>query len=342
LDTGFGTASGWTIINFGYPDIYALAAAEQSDGNIIVAGPVHDGTRFYFFTARFTADGQVDTNFGNGGMTLIDFGVSAIATDLAVTANGKTVIAGFVQGSPNENWGLARVDKKGKIDKSFGKHGLVVTDFYGFLDRAATVAIQPDQKIVAAGTAKTSASYGVMAVVRYTDKGETDPSFGIGGIVTTDFGSAAEDFGDSIVLQTDGKIVVGGFAQPAGAVFTFVRYNTTGTIDLSHTEDYPGTLFDAAYGLAIPSNGRLILGGRIVPTGNEITASFAVSCFDGTTGSLDLNFGTSGWVITNIGPNYENISNLRLQSDNKIVAVGYSLEGDGRYHLVLTRYVGCG
>ena len=343
LDTTFGTAAGWTIINFGYSDIEAFAAAEQSDGNIVVAGPVYDGTRNQFFVARFTADGQPDTNFGNNGITLIDFGVSATATDLVVAAKDKIVVAGYVQGSLNENWGLARVDKKGKIDKSFGKQGLVVTDFYGFLDRANTVAVQPDDRIVAAGIAKTSISYGRMAVARYTDKGDLDSTFGSGGIVTTDFGTASEDFGNSIVLQTNGKIVVGGFAQPVGgAVFTFVRYNATGTIDLSHTEDYPGTEFDPAYGLGIATNGRIILGGRIVATGDESGAESAVSCYVGNTGILDANFGTAGWTVTDVGPDYENIQNLTLQSDNKIVTVGFSVQGDGRYYFALSRYIGCG
>jgi uncharacterized delta-60 repeat protein len=343
LDTAFGTAAGWTIVSFGYPQIYATAAAEQPDGKIVVTGTLNDGTRLFFFVARFTADGQVDTQFGNVGITLIDFGALGRSTDLAIDADGKIVIVGFVvlQGT-NQNFGLTRVDKKGKIDKSFGKHGLVETDFHGFDDFVVTVAIQPDGKIVAGGTVRTALSYGAMGLARYTSKGDPDLSFGSGGRVTTDFGSANDDFGNSVLLQADGRIVLGGFAQPTFGVFTFVRYNTSGTIHLSHTEDYPGTAADFAYGLAIAPNGRIILGGRVIPDTSSLASSFAVSCFDGTTGLLDATFGVLGWTITDIGPDYENISNLRLQSDNKIVAVGYSLEGDGRYHLVLTRYIGCG
>ena len=343
LDTTFGTAAGWTIVNFGYPIIWATAAVEQADGKIVVTGTLRDDTpTFYFFAARFTADGQIDTEFGNGGISVVDFGTQARSTDLAITSDGEIVIVGMVQLGTSQNFGLARLDKKGKLDKSFGKHGLVETDFFGQEDTPVTVAIQPDGAIVVGGSVRTAFAYGAMGLARYTPKGDLDSTFGSGGKVTTDFGSAQDDFGNSVLIQTDGKIVLSGFAQPVLGVFTFVRYNTNGTTALTHTEDYPGTAADFSYGLAIAPNGRIVLGGRIIPTTSSQASSLAVACFNGTTGNLDPTFGTAGWTITNVGPDYENISNLRLQSDSKIVAVGYSVEADGLYHLVLTRYIGCG
>ena len=346
LDTTFGT-SGWTIVNFGHPDVYAQAAEQQPDGKIVVTGPLNfrrgDGIPSDFYVARFTADGQVDSNFGSGGITVIDFGSEeALSSDVAVQADGRIVIAGSINlGLGDQDFGLARVDKKGKLDKSFGNRGLVQTDFNGLSDMALTIAVQSDKKIVAGGIASVADSDRSFALARYTNKGNLDSTFGTGGKVTTDFGPN-DDFGVAVELQTDGKIVFGGFTQYPLGFFTFVRYNTDGTIDLSHTEDYSGSFSEAAQGLAISNNGRIILGGQIEQIEPTVDSSFALSCYNGTTGDLDTTFGASGWVITNIGPFSESILNLRPQSDNKIVAVGYSLEGDGRYYLVLTRYVGCG
>jgi len=343
LDTTFGTA-GWTIVNFGYPTIEAFAAAEQSDGKIVVTGELDDGGQNtanseHFYVARFTANGQVDTKFGKKGITVIDFGADSQSLDVAIAADGKIVIAGLVlKLNADYDLALARVDNKGKIDKTFGTSGIVKTDFNGFSDFGFAVAIQPDQKILVSGTGGITASNGAVGLARYTITGQLDSSFGNGGKVTTDFGTSNNDFGNEVILQPDGKIVVGGTAQTDSPRFMFVRYNTDGTINLSHVEDLDES-FEEAFGLAIATNGRIILGGRVEPTalGDPL---FAVSCFDGATGSLDTSFGSFGWAITDFIPD-SGISKVRLQSDNKIVAVGYSTQADG-FDLTLARYFGCG
>jgi uncharacterized delta-60 repeat protein len=218
LDATFGT-SGWTIVNFGYPTIYAIAAAEQSDGKIVVTGELDDGgpntaNSEHFYVARFTADGQVDKKFGKDGITVIDLGADSQSLDLAISADGKIVIAGLWEKTVTDwDWALARVDDKGKIDKAFGNKGIAETDFNGFIDFGIAVAIQPDQKIVVSGTAGTAASYGALGLARYMSTGALDSSFGNGGKVTLDFGTSFNDFGNEVVVQPDGKIVVGGTAQ---------------------------------------------------------------------------------------------------------------------------------
>ena len=346
LDSTFGTG-GWTVVNFGFSTIYALAAAEQSDGKIVVTGELDDGGQNpanseHFYVARFTSDGQVDKKFGKNGITVIDFGFDSQSLDVAIAADGKIVIAGLVLKSGADwDWALARVDNKGKIDKLFGSNGIVETDFYGFIDFGLAVAIQPDQKILVSGTAGTAASYGAMGLARYTVTGALDSSFGNGGKVTTDFGTSNNDFGNDIVVQPDGKIVVGGTAQINSPVFMFVRYNTDGTIDLSHLEDLDGST-EAAFGLAIATNGRIILGGSVTLDPNLDFNLFGTSCFDGATGSLDTSFGSFGWAITDLNLPTSGISKVRLQGDNKIVAVGSSVQGNGHAYLALARYFGCG
>ena len=170
--------------------------------------------------------------------------------------------------------------------------------------------------------------------------GSLDPTFGTGGKVTTDFGTADDDFINEITIDPDFRILAGGTAQPGSAVFTIVRYNPNGTINVTHTEDYIGSVFDSAVGLALAPNERIILGGQVQPSGNE-TASTAVSCYDADA-NLDLNFGASGWVVTDTGSGFDGFSKVRLQSDDKIVAVGSSVQGDGRSYLVLARFIGCG
>jgi uncharacterized delta-60 repeat protein len=340
LDSTFGTG-GWTITDFGYDNIWANAAAQQSDGKIIVTGPLFDAKRHDFFVARFTMDGKIDKDFGKKGIVLIDFGKTDDRSwDVAIQSDEKIVVVGTTYIGSNQNMALARLDQTGKLDPTFGTKGLVQTDFNGLQDWAETVAINSDKQIVVGGFAQLNSSNHAFAAARYNATGALDPSFGSGGKVTTDFGPNY-DVGTTIALQPDGKVVLTGLAQPTSGVFAFARYHTNGQLDTQHTEDYTASAWEASYGLEIAANGRLILGGRSETNFNVSTASFALSCYH-SNGTLDTAFGAAGWVITNIGPDYESSRNLKLQPDNKIVMIGFSLQGDGRYYLVLTRHHGCG
>ena len=77
----------------------------------------------------------------------------------------------------------ARYNSDGSLDTSFGIGGSVVT---GLL-RGSDVVIQPDGKIVVAGDSLGPQMNGDFAVARFNSDGSLDTSFGIGGVVTTDF-----------------------------------------------------------------------------------------------------------------------------------------------------------
>jgi uncharacterized delta-60 repeat protein len=78
---------------------------------------------------------------------------------------------------------------------------------------ANSVAIQTDGKLVVAGYSVNGPNDD-FALVRYTTNGALDLTFGTGGIVTTDFGSS-DDRGQSVAIQTDGKLVVAGYSTMA-------------------------------------------------------------------------------------------------------------------------------
>ena len=87
---------------------------------------------------------------------------------------------------------------QGDLDPSFGVGGKVVSNFGTGLDAASAVAVQPDGKIVIAG----SAFNGDFLVARYAPDGILDPSFGTGGLVTTDFGGSDGAVADSRCVRT--------------------------------------------------------------------------------------------------------------------------------------------
>ena len=117
----------------------------------------------------------------------------------------------------------------GDLDPAFGTGGKVTTDF-GSSDRASAILMQPDGKLVVAGSSGGNA--GNFALTRYYGDGTLDTSFNSTGpkpgTVTTDFGSLDEVF--ALVLQPDGKLVAVGDSNAGGpADFALARYVGTPT-----------------------------------------------------------------------------------------------------------------
>src|SRR5262252_4069855 len=133
------------------------------------------------------AAGDLDSSFSTGGKGVADFGVLASSANaIAIQGDGKLIIAGTIVLPTGNDFGVARLNPDGTIDKSFSGGG-VTTDFSGGDDRGFAVAIQPDGKIVAAGTATTTKGGFDFGVARYNAAGTLDTGFGSGGKVTTDF-----------------------------------------------------------------------------------------------------------------------------------------------------------
>ena len=99
--------------------------------------------------------------------------------------------------------GAVRYLPSGALDKTFGKNGAAMTAFTNFNNSPAPVALQPDGKIVVAGTASSAdGTVSEFAVARFTASGALDGTFGTGGRVTTNFVG----------------VMPGGVSNPANAV----------------------------------------------------------------------------------------------------------------------------
>src|ERR1051325_9424090 len=109
------------------------------------------------FFRTHAAPGDIDPSFGTGGRVISDVSMNFDeAHAVAVQSDGKIVVAGFAQPSEDDSrdFAVLRYGSTGAPDSSFGTEGRVLTDFFGGLDEADAVAIQPDGKIVVAGEAQ--------------------------------------------------------------------------------------------------------------------------------------------------------------------------------------------
>jgi uncharacterized delta-60 repeat protein len=354
LDTTFGVNG---KVRTDFPGLAAVASSVlvQPDGKILVAGGAFPLFTFLgdFELVRYNPNGSPDTSFGNGGIVTTSFpGQGSYAFALALQSDGKIIAAGtdFVnfssEDSSNTDFGLERYNSDGTPDTTFGNGGQVTTDFDGFNDDAFSVLIQPDGKIVAVGSAKNPATFYDFAAVRYLANGTIDTTFGVAGKVRTDFGHADFDQARSAVLQPDGKIVAAGTAiwnNTLSQPFALARYTSNGTLDTTFSSD--GKLFidfgsfdQTAYSVFLQPDGKIVTAGY--PNTESSDSDFLLARLK-TNGSLDRTFGIGGKVRTSFGDLNGGAYGAVLQSDGKIVAVGFNATFTNKWaEFALARYLG--
>ena len=231
LDMTFnGTGKVTTAIGTG-ADI-GQAVAVQSDGKIVVVGSAYNVSvsNDDFAVARYNSNGTLDTTFNGTGTVMIGLGVGSGMDQgraVAIQDDGKIVVAGYCEGAINPDFAVLRYNSNGLLDTTFNGTGKVITAVGSGEDQGRAVAIQGDGKIVVAGMSSQD-----IAVVRYNSDGSLDTTFNGTGKVTTAIGSA-EDRGEAVAIQTDGKIVVAGVTDTGSLEpeFAVVRYTAIGTLD---------------------------------------------------------------------------------------------------------------
>lgn len=299
--------------------------AQQSDGKFILGASGFYASSVAFSCVRVNTTGTLDNTFGINGLAEIDITPNFDkCQDIAIQADDKIVMAGYSNNGTNEDVAIVRLNVDGTIDNSFGNNGIVTTTVSTFDERVASIVIQSDGKIVVGGMANTGASFDFM-VIRYNTDGSLDNSFGINGIVLTDIGSAVYDEIRAIDLQSDGKIIVGGMHDANGYKFCLARYNTDGTIDntfgilgrvITPIGSNTGIELNA---ISIQNDGKIVAAGT---SANISSRVFTLVRYD-VNGSLDNSFGNLG-IVTTAGAFINGyIYSVKIQTDGKIVAMGY-------------------
>jgi uncharacterized delta-60 repeat protein len=294
------------------------------------------------------APGDLDRSFGLDGKLTTDFaGGDDLGRAVAVQVDGKIVVAGSSRhgAGGGEDFALLRYNADGTLDGSFSGDGRLTTDFAGGNDSAETVAVQADGKIVVAGASEQGVATGRdFALARYNADGTLDGSFSGDGKQTTDFvGSAipdfagANDFGQAVAIQADGKIVVAGYVSQANAPsfefyydFALARYNADGSLDGSFSGDgrettaFIGGADDVGVAVALQADGKIVVGGWLrAPADSPFGSDFALARYDAA-GRLDSSFSDDGKETTAFASDSsESISGLSVQADGKIVVGGW-------------------
>ena len=197
----------------------------QANGAIVVSGapPCSQPGCDHTDVVRYNANGTLDASFGSGGKLTLA-GV-AVGEGLALQRDGRLVLAGSVTDftvPATARFLLMRLNADGSPDTSFGNAGRVDTAFSESAF-ARAVALQADGKIVAVGSRAFSVSSDFV-VARYNADGSVDRGFGSDGNLSIDF-FGFTDIGENVLVQPDGKIVVGGQAENNASGYGVARIN---------------------------------------------------------------------------------------------------------------------
>jgi uncharacterized delta-60 repeat protein len=329
LDSTFGLNG--VALTPGGQGSYALTAALQPDGKIIVGGDNY--TNCCMSLVRFSSTGELDSSFGAGGH--LGSSTNAVAA-MALQNDGKIVIAGSFSDDPTGATGavmLARYHPDGSPDTTFGLNGLVTTFVPGVAYAGAyDVAIQPDGKIVVAGGGITdlSAVQGVMIIVRYEPDGSLDEDFGSDGLFTLQLAPGGNEF-HAVAIQADGKIVAAGAVMNAQLQrdALFVRVHIDGTLDKDFgIGGIVRSVFERdgahIHDLALQPDGKILAGGWSYLTnasGNIGNSDFTIARLLAN-GTFDPDFGDEGSVIIDLGSKSDIGRSLALQPDGSVLLTG--------------------
>jgi len=238
LDSSFGD-NGKVITDVGL--IYGSvinSIAVTADGSVIAAGKAENLSGSIYnkiLLAKYTADGELITDFGVDGFVFTDPSDGQdFATSVALQDDGKIVAAGVTGAYSTQQAGMCimRYNENGSPDSSFNQTGVFVIYFGDDNAWAEALMIQKDKSFLLGGfkyqnSLTPDVSAYDFALASVTTDGSLNASFGKGGTVTTDFSNLI-DYCNAIALQPDGKIVAaGGSSDSLGTIsyITLARYN---------------------------------------------------------------------------------------------------------------------
>ena len=357
IDKTFGD-TGFVYTKVGNRDAVIRSVAIQNDGKILAVG--YAGEYFYYdsirnyiklILMRFNKNGNLDYSFGERRIAYIKIRKSNLyATDVVIQPDGKILVAGSIETYEVSGYYaamyVARFTKNGQPDSSFYNSGHRIL-YFGFYANVGGMALCPDGKIIIVGASSAKQSGDAQyAIVKLTGSGELDAGFGKNGRVITHLLEGYPHFVNCMVLQADGKIVLGAAAYNhlTANDFTIIRFTSTGIIDSSFGKNGL-SIIDFGYNeyiasLVIQPDGKIIAAGYSDDIWNEQHEYYVLARIN-QSGLLDSSFNHNGKLTTFFSnKDQARAQKVLLQPDGKIIAAGFANKNYGYRAPVITRYLG--
>ena len=282
-----------------------------------------------------SASNGLDPDFGTGGVVkagITPYSDHRFATELALQGDGKILAVGTNT--------LVRYHADGTLDTGFGTGGQVRVAFGSGSELLHAVAVQPDGRILVAGTAVDPVNLPAdddFGLARFEADGSPDAGFGNGGVVVTDFNGRLDNARD-ILIQPDGAIVVVGAADAVDQFgstdpdFALARYTSAGDPDPTFgaagngraTVNIGGRL-NGGYAAALQSDGRIVVVGTVAASRGS-DPDLGIARFD-RNGVLDPTFGTGGIVWDDTPAEAEWALDVAVDANDRILVSGSRVSG---------------
>jgi uncharacterized delta-60 repeat protein len=252
---------------------------------------------------RVNRNGSLDTTFNNGGS-----GFDNIVLSIDVQTDGKILVGGNFTTYNGSNCPdrFVRLNMDGTLDTTFNNGGS------GFNSAVWSISIQPDGKILVGGQFTSyngiSCPWGL---IRLNTDGSLDTTFNNGGS-----GFVNGSIRGGIIVQPDGKILVGGFFTQYNGINcpdNLVRLNSNGSLDTTFNNGGSGFNSDV-YSISIQSDGKILVGGSFTQYNGSNCPDKLIRL--NSNGSLDTTFNNGGTGFNN------DICTISIQTDGKILAGG--------------------
>jgi uncharacterized delta-60 repeat protein len=324
LDSTFGQNGKITTTITEVPtDVHVLA-----DGRIDVVGGAG--------VVRFLPGGAFDASFGSGGAAAVGFN----AVSEAIQSDGKLVVVGTLLDSYGNplNAAVARLNRSGKLDRTFGSGGKVNINFVnGAVSTGAVVILQPDGKIVVGGLSRVGVCRRIVdtGLARLNSNGSFDANFGYGGIVALQ-GLYNSTF-NSLALQNNGKILA------LGDSTNVVRFLSNGVRDSSIVGGTIASIAHVGTGTFQP-DGKVVVGASYYENNGYdldlqpqryLRSGFADSTFSGPIVDYGASYPPNDFVIDS--PNA-----IAIDSTGRVIVGGMSQAPNYSSDFGLARFVRSG
>jgi len=299
------------------------AIVVQPDGKILIGGVKTKTQTTEGFFMRLNSDGSIDSSFTNNAILY-----SESVNSIALQNDGKILVGGYFYQSPNVFEGyLKRLNIDGTIDSSF-TIGAGGPDFNTSI---STIALQPDGKILIGGNFENYHNLRQNKwILRLNSNGTIDWSFNIG----TGFNNTVS----KIVVQSDGKILVGGrFTEYNGQQTTkcLTRLNSNGSLDTSfNNSNSVGQIGDYVGSIILQLDGKIIIGGSFGTFNGQSQNRIARLNSDGT---LDSSLDIGSGFLRHPNPSGSFVYAVGLQADGKVLVGGNFTEYNKQPQSRITR-----
>jgi len=330
LDSLFGINGVTTTSINNSASSMSYCSVVQPDGKILLGGDFYSANGYSFAVIRYDSSGQLDTAFGDNGIAICQVGATSLTDNIGnaigLQSDGKIVLAGGTYNAGGYDFTSLRFNTDGSLDSSYGTFGVVLTAIGAGNDNCYSMAIQPDDKIILGGDIEVGSAY-QFALVRYTADGILDNTFGNAGIRIDSLGANDDDYGYSLLVQADKKIILGGTAKTSNNYdFALMRFDSTGVRDanfgigglvVTEFNTVTGGVMDVGHAMTLQADGKILLAGKTYLDGSE----FGLVRYN-TDGSLDNTFGSAGRVVFKVGSGQHNCYGICIDNNDKIIIGG--------------------